>query len=108
AGPGSRPEHRSVPARPCAVVQHCGASVFHYGSTPRNPVVGPGLKTFDLSVQKQFKMPYSDGQELQFRTEFFNAFNTPQFSNAGASLGTGTFGRITGTSSDNRQIQFGL
>ncbi|MBI3646437.1 MAG: TonB-dependent receptor [Acidobacteriales bacterium] len=84
------------------------ASVFHYGNTPRNPVTGPGLHMFDLSVGKQFKMPYKEGHSLQFRTEMFNAFNTPQFSNPGASLGTGSFGRITGTSASNRQIQFGL
>ena len=83
-------------------------SVFAYGNTPRNPLVGPGLKTFDLSLQKTFMMPYREGHELLFRTEFFNAFNTPQFSAPGASLGTGTFGRITGTAADNRQIQFGL
>lgn len=83
-------------------------SVFAYGNTPRNPLVGPGLKTFDLSVQKTFRMPYRERHQLLFRTEFFNAFNAPQFSNPGASLGTGTFGRITGTAADNRQVQFGL
>jgi hypothetical protein len=84
------------------------ASVLSYGNTPRNPLVGPGLKTFDISAQKAFRMPYREGHELLFRTEFFNAFNTPQFANPGASLGTGAFGRITGTAADNRQIQFGL
>jgi hypothetical protein len=83
-------------------------SVLQYGNTPRNPLVGPGLKTFDASAQKAFRMPYSEAHELMFRAEFFNAFNTPQFSNPGASLGTGTFGRITGTAIDNRQIQLGL
>jgi hypothetical protein len=84
------------------------ASVLSYGNTPRNPLVGPGLKTFDISAQKAFRMPYREGHELLFRTELFNAFNTPQFANPGASLGTGAFGRITGTAADNRQIQFGL
>jgi hypothetical protein len=83
-------------------------SVLVYGSTPRNPLVRPGMNTFDLSLQKTFKMPFREGHELLFRTEFFNAFNKPQFGTPGASLGTGTFGRITGTASDNRQIQFGL
>lgn len=82
-------------------------SVLEYGNTPRNPLVGPGLKTFDLSAQKSFRMPF-EGHELLFRTEFFNSFNTPQFATPGASLGTGTFGRITGTAADNRQVQFGL
>jgi hypothetical protein len=83
-------------------------SVLVYGTTPRNPLVRPGMNTFDLSLQKTFKMPFREGHELLFRTEFFNAFNKPQFGTPGASLGTGTFGRITGTAADNRQIQFGL
>jgi hypothetical protein len=82
--------------------------VLSYGNTPRNPLVGPGLHTFDISAQKAFRMPYREGHELLFHTEFINAFNTPQFANPGASLGTGTFGRITSTAADNRQIQFGL
>ena len=71
-------------------------------------MTGPGLHTFDLSFGKQFKMPYKEGHTLQFRSEMFNAFNTPQFSNPGAALGTGSFGKVTGTSAANRQIQFGL
>jgi hypothetical protein len=83
-------------------------SVFQYGNTPRNVLVGPGLHTFDLSLGKQFKMPYKEEHSLQFRSEFFNAFNRPQFANPGASLGTGSFGKVTGTNAANRQIQFGL
>ncbi len=83
-------------------------SGFEFGASPRNPVVGPGIHAFDLSILKNFKMPFSEAHELQFRTEFFNAFNTPQFNNPGGSLGTGTFGVVTGTQLDNRQIQFGL
>jgi hypothetical protein len=83
-------------------------STFEYGNSPRNPVVGPGVHVFDLSILKNFKMPFAEAQELQFRTEFFNAFNTPQFGNPGGSLGTGAFGVVTGTQLDNRQIQFGL
>jgi len=79
-----------------------------YGTAPRNPIVGPGLNTFDLSGSKAFRMPYREGHALLFRAEFFNTFNKPQFGNPGASLGTGTFGRITSTAADNRQIQFAL
>jgi len=60
-----------------------------YGNSPRNPVVGPGKHTFDLSLGKSFKMPYSENHSLQFRTEFFNAFNTPQFANPHRFLGDG-------------------
>ena len=58
---------------------------------------GRALTTFDLSLSKSFRMPWYEGHELMFRTEFFNAFNTPQFGQPGATLGTGTFGRVTST-----------
>src|SRR5688572_31822331 len=42
-----------------------------YGTSPRNPVVGPGLHTFDLSASKSFKIV--ENHSLLFRTELFNA-----------------------------------
>jgi hypothetical protein len=83
-------------------------SVGEYGTAPRNPLVGPGLHTFDLSLSKSFRMPWQEGHELLFRSEFFNAFNTPQFGQPGGTLGTGTFGVVTTTRIDNRQIQLAL
>ncbi len=81
-----------------------------YGTSPRNPVVGPGVHTWDLSLAKNFPMPYNENHQLHFRTEFFNALNTPQFANPGGNLGTGSFGRVSSTRDPNanRQIQFGL
>ena len=55
-----------------------------------------------------FRMPYAESHQILFRTEFFNSFNSPQFDLPGGTLGTGTFGVVTGTRSDNRQIQFAL
>ena len=52
-------------------------------------LLGPGANAWDLSVSKNFKMPWKEGHTLMFRTEFFNAFNTPQFNNPGNTLGTG-------------------
>jgi hypothetical protein len=46
---------------------------------------------------------------LQFRTEFFNTFNHPQFSNpAVVDVSKSTFGQITTTSVNPRLIQFAL
>lgn len=78
-----------------------------YGTSPRNPIVGPGTHQFDLSASKSFRT-FGENQKLLFRAEMFNAFNTPQFANPGATLGTGTFGRVTSTAADNRQIQLAL
>ena len=53
-------------------------------------------------------MPYREGHQLMFRMELFNAFNTPQLGTPGSTLGTGTFGIVTSTAVDQRQIQFAL
>jgi hypothetical protein len=53
-------------------------------------------------------MPFSEAHRLEFRAETFNTTNTPVFSNPVATLGTSTFGRITSTRLDNRQIQLAL
>jgi hypothetical protein len=55
---------------------------------------------------------------LDFRAEFFNVFNTPQFANpnnlsagtavSGAFIPDPTFGQITATSVNPRLIQFAL
>ncbi|MGH9470197.1 MAG: carboxypeptidase regulatory-like domain-containing protein, partial [Terriglobia bacterium] len=81
---------------------------YTYGNSPRDPLFGPGTHTFNLSLMKNFRMPFREQQLLQFRAEFFNAFNTPQFANPSGSFGTGTFGHITSTKLDNREIQFAL
>src|SRR5260370_4554356 len=54
-------------------------STLNYGNSPRNPVVGPGVKQWDLSASKSTKMPYKEAHALLFRSEFLNAVNTPQF-----------------------------
>ena len=83
-------------------------SLLVYGNSPRNPIVGPGRHTFDLSFVKNFTMPYHEGHTLQFRAELFNAFNTPQFAIPDSNLGDGSFGQITSTRLPNRIVQFAL
>ena len=50
----------------------------------------------------------SETESLQFRAEFFNAFNHTQFSNPDNQGYSGTFGQVTLTRVDARIIQFGL
>ena len=86
-----------------------------YGNGGINIIDGPGTKQIDLSLFKNFQI--SEKVRLQFRTEFFNAFNTPQFNNpngARVRVGTGPFGRITRAGSEptlqrtQRQVQMAL
>jgi hypothetical protein len=66
-------------------------------TSPRDPLTGPTLHTTGLSISKTFGMPYAESHQILFRTEFFNSFNSPQFDLPGGTLGTGTFGVVTGT-----------
>ena len=50
----------------------------------------------------------SEAATVQFRAEFFNSFNHPQFTTPGTVFGTGSFGKIGATSVAPRIIQFGL
>jgi len=83
-------------------------SIYHYGNSPRDPLVGPGRHQADLSIFKSFRMPYNEHHSLEIRGEFFNAFNTPQFNNPDSSLGDPLFGQVTSTAVDNREIQIAL
>ena len=77
------------------------------GTSPRNPLRGPGFVNTDLSLFKEFA--FSETRKFQFRFEFFNLFNTPHFSNPNTDFNQkGSFGKITGTNGDQRQLQFAL
>ena len=87
--------------------------VGHYGSLGRNALRGPGAVNFDTSLFKDFSL--TERQKVQFRAEFFNVFNHPQFSNPNAALNNlPLFGRTTGTVNtiegfnSRRQLQFAL
>jgi hypothetical protein len=77
-----------------------------YGTAPRNPVVGPGISTLDMSLSKAFRV--REKHQVQFRWEAFNSLNKPQLGNPGGVLGMSSFGVITGTSKNNREMQLAL
>ncbi|MGH9405990.1 MAG: carboxypeptidase regulatory-like domain-containing protein [Terriglobia bacterium] len=84
-----------------------------YGNAGRDVLAGPGLKTADISVVKDARL--SERLKLEFRAEFFNLFNTANFStpnpvafSSDSILPSSTAGVITGTSTASRQIQFAL
>ena len=72
-------------------------------------VDGPGQANVDLAISKllAFRWPH-DGSSFQFRAEFFNAFNHPQFANPDANFSSPTFGVISRTAVNARVGQFGL
>jgi hypothetical protein len=78
---------------------------FCFGNAPRNAVEGPGMVNFDFAVYKIFRL--TENVAGQFRAEFFNLANTPQFENPGGQLGSRNFGVIT-SAGPPRILQFGL
>jgi len=83
-----------------------GGPQFRFGNSGRNTIIGPGIIDMDFSATKVFRI--TERQQLQFRAEFFNLPNHPLFGQPGASVGTATYGQITSTRIDSRQLQFGL
>jgi hypothetical protein len=89
-----------------------GYQVGFVGTVARNTVIGPGLSQFDFSTSKNFKI--TESQRIQFRAEFFNLTNHPNFRIPSSALfnNNGTrnvsAGRIDSTRSPERQVQFGL
>jgi hypothetical protein len=77
-----------------------------YGNAGRNALMGPSSANTNLAVFKNFRLPWREGMQLQFRSEFFNLFNNVNLSNPNGTLGT-NMGRIT-SAADARVIQFAL
>lgn len=83
-----------------------------YGNAGRDILTAPGLASFDMSLFKTTQL--TERMNLQFRAEFFNLLNhtnlgipsTTVLDTAGKPVSTA--GNISTTSTDPRQIQFGL
>jgi Carboxypeptidase regulatory-like domain len=70
---------------------------------------GPGQNNFDLSLTKRLPVRWPrENSFLEFRSEFFNAFNHPQFCDPDVDFSSPTFGQISCTSVAPRIIQFAL
>lgn len=78
-----------------------------FGTASRNICRSRPFRNFDLSFFKTFEL--SKRTSLQFRTEFFNLFNHPNFGPPVSDINSPDFGRIVKTLPfSERQIQFGL
>ena len=66
------------------------------------------MNLLNVSVQKDVRIPGGDGRRLQFRADFFNLLNRPQFAEPISDPLNANFGRITRTSIPNRVVQLGL
>jgi len=79
-----------------------------FGNAGIGIVRGPGQADQDLALIKQFRIPDWEPGRLEFRADFFNALNHPQFGNPSTSITSASFGQILSTSVNPRIIQFAL
>ena len=76
-----------------------------FGTAGRNSVIGPGLATLDLSLQKEAVL--YENLKLQFRFDLYNSLNRPNFDLPGRIYGASNFGAVS-SAEDPREIQFAL
>ena len=76
-----------------------------FGTAGRNIVQGPGYANWDFSVLKS--IPLTESKEFQFRAEFFNLFNHPNFRLPDSDISSPNFGIIQ-AAQDPRLIQLAL
>jgi hypothetical protein len=112
---GSRPDRTGsgvLPSDQRSLQRWFDASAFaqppngRFGNAARNPLYGPGRVNFDVSLFKDFA--FNERAKLQFRTEVFNVFNTPQFGQPNGTIFNPGAGQITSTVGTPRQIQLAL
>src|SRR5262245_25113967 len=81
-------------------------AAFTYGNSGRNILRSDHQWNVDASLFKRFALPNS--ARVEFRAEAFNLLNTPYFAEPNAAIDTASAGRVTATSNNARQLQFGL
>ena len=81
---------------------------YSFGNTPRtlNGCRIDGVKNFDITVAKH--IPIRETLRAEFRAEFFNAFNRPQFQAPNMTFGSASFGQVTVQENLPRVIQLAL
>jgi len=78
-----------------------------FGNSGVGIITGPGQFNWDITLSKDTRI--GERQNVQFRAEFFNALNHPQFGNPALGVATAaTFGQITTTTVNPRILQFAL
>src|SRR5438874_7268685 len=84
-----------------------GQQVAHvFGNSRIGNLRGPKLVNVDFVLQKSFKL--HETHQIEFRSEFFNMLNHPNFGLPGNTVDQPGGASITSTATDNRQIEFAL
>ncbi|MGD1108072.1 MAG: hypothetical protein ABR865_13590, partial [Terracidiphilus sp.] len=81
--------------------------VGELGNASRVPAIGPDFVNTDFSLVKQIALP-GEKTGLNFRAEFFNLFNHPEFGSPVNDINANGFGAVNSTVNNPRLIQLAL
>ena len=81
-------------------------SAHEFGNARIGNLRGPDLVNFDFVLQKHFVV--KEGYQFEFRSEFFNLFNHPNFGLSATQVDVPGGSSITNTASNNRQVELAL
>ena len=82
-------------------------AVGTFGNSGRNIIRGPKFFNADMGLLKDTAI--TERFQLQFRAEFFNVFNNPNFRLPNNNAASAQFGRVTAVVDDNQRIvQLGM
>ena len=91
------------------------AALGELGNSDRTPLFGPPLVNTDFSAIKDIPLSFREGASLQFRAEFFNLWNHPEYATPNTDLAAystnpaaNLFGVINQSVNNPRLIQFAL
>jgi hypothetical protein len=87
------------------LIQDPNSPVQQFGTAGRNIAEGPGFANWDFSLFKNIRV--TEGKEFQFRAEFFNILNHPNFRLPDSDISSPTFNQILAAQSP-RLIQLAL
>ena len=109
-GPDGKPIDPNLPSDQRTTAKWFNTAAFvqpiaSFGNVGRNSMIGPKMINLDASIVRTFRPV--ERMAVQFRAEFFNAANHPNFNLIGRIVNDPTFG-IVQNQLPPRQIQFAL
>jgi hypothetical protein len=81
-------------------------AAYTYGNSSRGSILSPGLVNLDATLVRSFAV--TERIRLDLRAEAFNLTNSAHFGSPNVTIGTAQAGKISSTSSPNRELQLAL
>jgi hypothetical protein len=79
---------------------------YTFGNLGRNAFRSQAFWNIDLSIFRNF--PFGETRSVEFRAEAFNVLNTVIYGTPVTTFGVPSFGTVSTTANNPRQLQFGL